>query len=182
MVKRMVIMISLMAAFIACIGFVKFRRIQASTGGGYQPPPEAVTTVVAREELWRGTLNAIGTVAAVNGVTVSADLPGVVQTIAFGSGDKVDSGQVLVRLDTRQEIAQLVAAEAKLELARLDLERPGPPSAGHQPAGGPRQVGGGAEAGGGDGPARSAPPSSARRSARRSRESSASARSTWAST
>jgi membrane fusion protein, multidrug efflux system len=123
MAKRMIIMISMMIAFIACIGFVKFRKIQASTGGGYQPPPEAVTTVVAREELWRGTLNAIGTVTAVNGVTVSADLPGVVQSITFASGDRVGGGQVLVRLDTRQEQAQLVAAEAKLELARLNLER-----------------------------------------------------------
>jgi len=182
MVKRMVIMISLMAAFIACIGFVKFRRIQASTGGGYQPPPEAVTTVVAREELWRGTLNAIGTVAAVNGVTVSADLPGVVQTIAFGSGDKVDSGQVLVRLDTRQEIAQLVAAEAKLSWRAWTSRGPGASvsrASARRRTSTSRWRSRSRRRGWS---ARSAPPSSARRSARRSRESSASARSTWAST
>ena len=125
MFKRMVVMLVAMAALISIIGFVKFRRIQASTGGAssFQPPPEAVTTIIAREELWRGSLGAIGTVAAVNGVTVSADLPGVVQKIAFESGDRVDAGVVLVQLDTRQEESQLVAAEAKLELTRLNLDR-----------------------------------------------------------
>ena len=124
MFKRMVVMLVAMAALISIIGFVKFRRIQASTGSAsYQPPPEAVTTIVARQETWQGSLGAIGTVVAVNGVTVSADLPGVVQKIAFESGDRVAAGAVLVQLDTRQEVSQLVAAEAKLELTRLNLER-----------------------------------------------------------
>ncbi len=124
MFKRMVVMLVAMAALISIIGFVKFRRIQASTGSAsYQPPPEAVTTIVARQETWQGSLGAIGTVVAVNGVTVSADLPGVVQKIAFASGGRVDAGVVLVHLDTRQEEAQLAAAEAKLELARLNLDR-----------------------------------------------------------
>ena len=84
MFKRMVVMLVAMAALISIIGFVKFRPFQASTGGAsYQPPPEAVTTIIARQERWQGSLGAIGTVVAVNGVTVSADLPGVVQKIAF---------------------------------------------------------------------------------------------------
>jgi len=124
MFKRMVVMLVAMAALISIIGFVKFRPFQASTGGAsYQPPPEAVTTIIARQEMWQGSLGAIGTVVAVNGVTVSADLPGVVQKIVFESGDRVAAGVVLVQLDTRQEVSQLVAAEAKLELTRLNLER-----------------------------------------------------------
>jgi len=124
MFKRMVVMLVAMAALISIIGFVKFRPFQASTGGAsYQPPPEAVTTIIARQEMWQGSLGAIGTVVAVNGVTVSADLPGVVQKIVFESGDRVAAGAVLVQLDTRQEVSQLVAAEAKLELTRLNLER-----------------------------------------------------------
>jgi membrane fusion protein (multidrug efflux system) len=73
--------------------------------------------------MWDATLNAIGTVVAVNGVTVSADLPGVVESIAFDSGRRVQKGDMLVRLDTKQERAQLAAAEAQRELARLNLER-----------------------------------------------------------
>ena len=56
---------------------------------------------------------AIGTVAAVQGVTVSADLPGIVDRIEFDSGRTVQRGDVLVHLDTRQEQAQLAAAEAQ---------------------------------------------------------------------
>ncbi len=67
--------------------------------------------------------SSIGTVTAVQGVTVSADLPGIVETISFDSGRMVRAGQVLVKLDTRQEEAQLAAAESARNLAKLNLER-----------------------------------------------------------
>jgi membrane fusion protein (multidrug efflux system) len=121
----MILMLAAMAAFVAAIGFVKYRQIQTAIAqaASYQPPPEAVTTTVAREEVWARSLSAIGSAAAVQGVTVSADLPGVVERISFDSGEPVGSGEVLVVLDTRQEQAQLAAAEARRELARLNLER-----------------------------------------------------------
>src|SRR5262245_37057277 len=124
MAKRMVIMLLVMAGVIGAVGF-RIYHMMAGTGaqGGYQPPPEAVTTVIARQEQWQGTLGAIGTVAAVHGVMLSADLPGVVQKISFESGKRVQTGELLVQLDTRQEQGQLAAAEAKLELARMNLDR-----------------------------------------------------------
>src|SRR4029077_20091769 len=64
-----------------------------------------------------------GSVTAVNGVTISADLPGLVDQIAFESGRHVNRGDVLLRLDTKQERAQLAAAEAQRDLAKLDLDR-----------------------------------------------------------
>jgi len=123
--KRMILMLAVVIAFIAIIGSVKYFQIRTAMaqGGSYQPPPEAVTTVVARQEQWNTTLNAIGTVVAVNGVTVSADLPGVVQQIAFDSGSAVRRGDLLVRLDTKQEIAQLASAESQRDLAALNLQR-----------------------------------------------------------
>ncbi|HEY0593359.1 MAG TPA: efflux RND transporter periplasmic adaptor subunit [Thermoanaerobaculia bacterium] len=125
MAKRMLIMLAVVVPIIGALGGVKYLQIRSAmaAGAAYQPPPEAVTTVVAGEEPWESTLGAIGTVVAVNGVTVSADLPGVVEQIAFESGRQVSKGGVLVRLDASQERAQLAAAEAGLELARLELER-----------------------------------------------------------
>lgn len=125
MLKRMLLMLAVTMVFIAGLGFVKFRQIQAAIaeGAAYQPPPEAVTTIVAAEEEWPVELSAIGTAAAVQGVTVSADLPGIVERIAFESGRTVKRGDVLVKLDTRQEEAQLAAAQAQLELARLNYDR-----------------------------------------------------------
>jgi membrane fusion protein (multidrug efflux system) len=123
--KRMIVMLALMALLVAGLGFVKFRQIQAAVeaGASFQPPPEAVTTLVAKRETWPATLGVIGTVAAVQGVDVSADLPGIVSVIAFESGGSVRRGDVLVELDTKQEHAQLTAIEAERDLARLNFER-----------------------------------------------------------
>jgi membrane fusion protein, multidrug efflux system len=125
MSKRMIWMLTVMAAFIALIGMVKFKQVQTAIAqaSSFQPPPEAVTTTVSRTEQWPSTLDAIGTVVAVHGVTVSADLPGIVDRIEFDSGHAVQAGEVLVQLDTRQEEAQLVAAEAQRDLTRLNFER-----------------------------------------------------------
>jgi len=125
MLKRMILMLIVTAAFIGALGLVKFRQIQEAMGqaAAFQPPPEAVTTVVAPMERWPATLSAIGTIAPVQGVTVSADLPGIIDRIAFGSGGSFHEGDVLVQLDTRQEQAQLAAVEAERDLARLNFER-----------------------------------------------------------
>lgn len=125
MAKRMILMLVLMGAFLAVLGVLKLRQFQAMADqfAAMQPPPDAVTTIVAEQQDWPATLSAIGTVAAVQGVTVSADLPGIVSRIAFDSGRTVQRGDILVQLDTQQEQAQLAAAEAQLELSRLTFER-----------------------------------------------------------
>lgn len=125
MAKRMIVMLTMTALVIAALGFLKVRQFQAAAGqaASFQPPPEAVTTIVAQQETWPTTLTAIGTAAAVQGVTVSADLPGTVESIGFESGQSVRQGAVLVRLDTRQERAQLAAVEAQRELAGLNYDR-----------------------------------------------------------
>jgi membrane fusion protein, multidrug efflux system len=125
MAKRMVFTVTILVAIVAALGFVKFRQIQVAIaeGAGFQPPPEAVTTIIAAREQWPATLSVIGTIAAVQGVTVSADLPGIVERIQFESGRAVREGDVLVVLDTRQEQAQLQAVEAQRDLARVDFGR-----------------------------------------------------------
>jgi len=127
MTRRMIAMLAGVAAFVGAIGFVKVRQIRlaVANAASFQPPPEAVTTLVVREEQFPSTIKAIGSVASVQGVTVSADLPGIVSEITFESGSSVPAGALLARLDTRQEQAQLAAAEAQRELARLNLERIG---------------------------------------------------------
>jgi membrane fusion protein (multidrug efflux system) len=121
----MISMLAVVTVVVAGLGMIKFRQIQAAVAqaSSFQPPPEAVTTVVAQREAWPDTLQAIGSVAAVQGVTVAADLPGLVDRIAIDSGRMVREGEVLVQLDARQERAQLTAALAQLELDRLNLER-----------------------------------------------------------
>jgi membrane fusion protein (multidrug efflux system) len=125
MAKRMILMLVAVTALLGGLGFFKYRQVETAIaqGAAFQPPPTAVTTVVARRETWPSTLTVIGTVAAIQGVTVSADLPGTVDKIHFESGQWVHEGDVLVELDTRQERAQLANLEAQRDLARINYGR-----------------------------------------------------------
>jgi membrane fusion protein (multidrug efflux system) len=125
MLKRMILMLVVVLAVVGGLGFYKYRQISAAiaVGKSYAPPATAVTTLVAKRETWPSTLNVIGTAQAIQGVTVSADLPGTVDKINFESGKQVKQGDILVELDTRQERAQLAAAEADYELAKITYSR-----------------------------------------------------------
>ena len=125
MAKRMLIMLALVLALISGLGFFKYRQVETAihAAAGFQPPPEAVTTVLAKREQWSSGMNVIGSVEAVQGVTVAADLPGTVAKIYFDSGKSVHQGDVLVELDTRQERAQLASLEAQRDLAKVNYDR-----------------------------------------------------------
>ena len=125
MLKRMLFMLAVVAILLGSLGFVKYKQIQAAVaqGASFQPPPTAVTTIVAEKATWPTTVDVIGTVAAIQGVTVSADLPGTVAKIHFESGQWVHEGDVLVELDTRQEQAQLAETEAQRDLAHINYGR-----------------------------------------------------------
>src|SRR2546426_7163604 len=103
MAKRMILMLTVTALFVAALGFVKFKQIQTAIGqaAAFQPPPEAVTTIVTRQEQWQAPLNALGTMAAVQGVTVSADLPRLVEPVEVDSRKSIRLGGDLAGLGTR---------------------------------------------------------------------------------
>ena len=125
MAKRMFIVVLLMAALIGGLGFIKYHQVETAiaAGASFQIPPTSVTTVIAKRETWPSTLSVIGTAAAIQGVTVSADLPGTIDKIHFESGQAVHEGDVLVELDTRQERAQLANIEAQRDLSRIQYGR-----------------------------------------------------------
>jgi membrane fusion protein (multidrug efflux system) len=124
MAKRLFLMLGVMAVLLTALGFVKFHQIQSAVhANAFSPPPEAVTSIVVKREQWPATMSVIGTIEAVHGVTVSADLPGTVARINFESGKAVREGEVLVELDTRQERAQLASLEAQRDLAKINYGR-----------------------------------------------------------
>jgi membrane fusion protein, multidrug efflux system len=100
------------------MGFAAMAR-----AGAFKQPPVAVTTTVAHLSEWQPTIDAIGSVTAINGVTVSTELPGIVHKIAFKSGTAVKAGDLLVNLNTDQEEAQLGQAQAQLDLALITFNR-----------------------------------------------------------
>jgi membrane fusion protein (multidrug efflux system) len=124
MAKRMFLMLGAVAVLLTALGFVKFKQVQTAVqAASFQPPPVAVTSMVVRQEQWPATMGVIGTMEAVQGVMVSADLPGTVAKINFVSGQSVRVGDVLIELDTRQERAQLASLEAQRELAGVNFGR-----------------------------------------------------------
>ena len=124
MAKRMLLMLGIVVVLLGTLGFFKFKQIQSAVqAASFQPPPEAVTSIIAKRENWPTTTGVIGTVEAVHGVDISADLPGSIAKINFESGKAVQAGEVLVELDTRQERAQLASLEAQRELASVNYSR-----------------------------------------------------------
>ena len=87
------------------------------------PPPETIAAAVVQPEKWPDSLTAIGSVSADQGVTVAPEISGTVSEIDFESGAEMKQGDLLLRLDSSLEQAQLRASEAQAELARLTAER-----------------------------------------------------------
>jgi membrane fusion protein (multidrug efflux system) len=121
----MFIMIGAFVLLVAVLATIKVLEVKALIAkyAAFGPAPAAVTSSVARAQTWQPVLTVVGSMRAVNGVLVSTDLAGIVSQISFESGSEVKKGDLLVKLDTRQEEAQLHSAEAKRELARINLER-----------------------------------------------------------
>jgi membrane fusion protein, multidrug efflux system len=125
MKKRIIITLAGLAVAIGILGGIKGLQIDRMIAHGKQmvPPSEAVTTAVASLQTWESLLPAVGSLAAVQGVTVTAELTGKVVQIAFTPGSRVKAGDLLVKQDTSSEEAQLRSAEAAAALAKLSVDR-----------------------------------------------------------
>ena len=122
--KILTVVIVVLAVVLGLAG-IKVSQIHTmlAAASASAPPAETISAAVAREEKWQDTLTAIGSINAVQGVTISPEIAGKVSEITFESGAVVAKGDLLVRLDTSSEEAQLRAIEAQVELARLNAER-----------------------------------------------------------
>jgi membrane fusion protein (multidrug efflux system) len=123
--KRIILTIAGLIVLIGLLGGIKGLQIgrMAAQGDQFAPPPEMVTTSVVQEASWESVLTSVGSLEAVQGVTVTAELTGKVVQLAFNPGTVVRAGDLLVKQDTSSEEAQLRATEATVALARLNLER-----------------------------------------------------------
>jgi membrane fusion protein, multidrug efflux system len=108
-------------AVLAGIKALQITKMTSSGGGGM--PPMTVTSAEVKQENWAPLLSAVGSISPVQGAMISSELAGVVAEVGFESGALVKKGDLLVRLDTSVEEAQLHSADADTELARADVER-----------------------------------------------------------
>lgn len=123
MLKRSVLFVFGIIVVVAGLAFVKVSQIRAAMAQDHTPPPSTITSAVASEEVWQQSFNAVGGLTAVQGIIVNTELDGTVARVAFDSGSVVKQGDLLLQQDISSETAQLGAAEARAELARISLER-----------------------------------------------------------
>jgi membrane fusion protein (multidrug efflux system) len=125
MMKRIAITVTGLIVVVGVLAGIKALQIRAliASGADFTVPAETISATEVKQETWESLVPAVGSISAVQGVELRAELAGTVREIAFASGGTAAEGQVLVRLDTTFEAAQLRAAEAQAELARLNLER-----------------------------------------------------------
>lgn len=120
--KKFVVILGLVVV-VALIVLVKVLQISTLVHTKQPLQTEAVSTTEAKEETWQEALTSVGSLSAVQGVIVAAELDGKIVEIDFEAGATVKAGDVLVRQDTSVEKAQLEAAQATVELAQVNLKR-----------------------------------------------------------
>ena len=123
--RSWLVVIGLCLAVAGGLGYYKYQQIQAAIafGAAYPEPVESTDAFIAREEIWQPVTSVSAEVVAVRSVTLSNELAGTIVEVGFAPGAQVAQGQVLVRLDISEERAQLAAARADAEIARLELSR-----------------------------------------------------------
>jgi membrane fusion protein (multidrug efflux system) len=120
---KIVIAIGVVVVIVGALAGTKFLQIKKLMATPWTQPPETISSAVAHPEKWQDTFSSVGSISAVQGVTLTPEIAGTVSEIDFESGAVVKKGDLLVKFDTRTEEAQLKAANAQLEWAKVSAER-----------------------------------------------------------
>lgn len=122
--SRFVIVILFLGIVLGGIFGYKFYQFGQMKEQMSQPqPPAQISAVKAQTERWTPSIKAVGSIEAINGVQVANEVPGVIQSINFESGDTVSKGDVLVRLDAAIDEAALRTRRAEAQLAEQEFKR-----------------------------------------------------------
>ena len=126
--RRIVMVLVALLGVVALVALLIFLKIAQFTAMGEMgeamlPPPPSIATATVESRNWNQTIESVGTLEAAKGVTLTAELPGRITRINFAGGEKVKQGDILVEQDLTTEKAQLRAARANVELAKVNLDR-----------------------------------------------------------
>jgi membrane fusion protein (multidrug efflux system) len=124
MFLRLLLVLLVLAGLVGGLAFMKYGQIQRDIAMFSQPMPAPVVDVAeVTGRPFEPSLEAVGTVSAVQGIEVSNEVAGVVTEIRFESGDQVKAGQVLAVLDDSVDRADLEGLKAAEKLAEIKLNR-----------------------------------------------------------
>ena len=120
-VRGLLIVLVVVAVLLA--GLVGWRNARTAQPPPNAPPPTLVSAMTIQPQSVPVYLESVGSLAAVHQVTLAPQVAGRVVAIRFEGGARVNRGDVLIQLDDKPERADRAAAEARAELARVQLER-----------------------------------------------------------
>jgi len=124
MTKRMIIMLLAVGIVLGGVfGFQAFKARMIAQFMAGNIPVMTVAAVPAPVSEWRGNLRAVGTLRAIQGADLAAEVGGVVEAIHFESGRDVEAGELLVTMRNAEDLAQLRALESTAALARVTAGR-----------------------------------------------------------
>ena len=125
MTKRMVIMLIAVAIVLGGVfGFQVFKGIMIKKFmSAMASPPQTVSTAKAVTSEWQPNIEAVGSLRAVKGADLSLEVSGVVDSIAFNSGDDVTEGTELLKLRSADDAARLESLQATAQLNQITYER-----------------------------------------------------------
>ena len=123
-VRLLVMLVVAGVVFGGIFAFDAFRSVMiAKFMKGFANPTQTVATMPAVMEPWQSRISATGTLRAVNGADLSADLDGIVDQINFKSGDDVAAGTVLLRMRSEDDPAKLKQLQTQAALAQTNYDR-----------------------------------------------------------
>ena len=125
MIKRMIIMLIVAGIVLGGIfGFINFKgRMIKEFMMSQGEPLQTVSTTTAGFLEWLPKLEAVGSLQAVQGTNMSAEVSGIVAKIHFKQGDYVKLGTPLLQLRANDDIAKLESLNATAQLARITYKR-----------------------------------------------------------
>lgn len=125
MPRWLAIVLTLGVVLLVSIAVIRYSQSDGESPQGPmgRPPPPLVETSLARRTEIAVTVRAVGSVEAAERVTVTSQVTGKVSEILFSQGQHVRRDELLVRLDSGREQADLEAAQAELRDARQQLGR-----------------------------------------------------------
>jgi len=126
MIKRLIVLVLVMLLLVVLVlgGAFGYKMMKIKKYyGAFSPPVSSVSTVKAAFNDWQPHLDSVGSLRAINGSDLSAEVTGIVQSIQFESGQDVEAGTPLVHLIDADDIAHLHSLQANAALAEINTAR-----------------------------------------------------------
>ncbi|WP_258186000.1 efflux RND transporter periplasmic adaptor subunit [Vibrio splendidus] len=114
--------IFILLSFVFGFHYVKGEMIKEKVAN-FKLPAISVTTEKVNQDTWDKSLKVIGNIHSNQSIDVTSQMSGQVKEILFTSGQQVNKGDVLVKLDDALLKSNYKSQQSKVELARVELMR-----------------------------------------------------------